>query len=110
MSLPQELVKPIDEIKTPSNKVLVIALFLAIIALYVNSLYDKSQTTKEAKAQARIYEGELNYWKTIARVKDSLYDDCGNKRYEDAKNTNYAVEKRSKLNDSIQTLIKKITR
>ena len=108
MSLPTELIQPISEFKTAAVKVLVIVLILGIMALWGNSLYDKVQDKKTFEDKAEIYKVELDYWKRIATVKDSLYQDCSDKRYKDATNTETSLKYRNNLNDTIKNLIKEI--
>ena len=108
MALPDALIKPIDEFKTAAVKVLVIVLLLGIIALWANLLYDKYDNRKNAEDKAAIYKTELDYWKRIAAINDSLYNDCGDKRYNDAKDSKESIKTRQLLNDTINKLVNKI--
>lgn len=65
MSLPEELKEPIDEIKTPSNRVLVTCLILAIMALSTVIVW-------QYKYGSAYWEGK--YDKKAAEV-DSLRND-----------------------------------
>lgn len=108
MALPDALTKPIDEFKTAAVKVLVIVLLLGIIALWANLLYDKYTARNTAEDKAAIYKVELDYWKRIAAINDSLYNDCGDKRYNDATNSKESIKTRQLLNDTINKLVNKI--
>lgn len=115
MAIPDELLKPIDEIKTPSNKILIMCLVIAVVSLfginiilYRSGQEDKKDAIQEAKEQAKKSSMKSDYWEKMARIKDSLYDDCGGKRLEDARRSDNSVDKRGSLSDSIQKLINKI--
>lgn len=94
MSLPKELVEPIDEIKTPSNKILIIVLILSCISLtsvvaYVSrqQLSDKNKQITELKianermnkyisdrneADNKILKEKILYYDSIINITNSL--------------------------------------
>lgn len=57
IQLPTEITKPLDEIKTPSNRLLVVILILAVIVLFgllINNLNGNSNENKEEKKEEHV--------------------------------------------------------
>lgn len=59
MSLPPELKEPIDDIKTPSNRVLVSCLILAIMALSSVIIWQTKGNNKSCEAKAIYWEDKF---------------------------------------------------
>lgn len=106
MALPKELTKPIDEIKTASNRVLVSCLILAVMSLFglLIALY-RIGNGYRSQGIAKATE-ETIYWREAYRIKDSLYSDCSNKRAEDSKETKEGLKKRIENTIEIKKLVK----
>lgn len=59
MAIPSELIKPIDEIKTPSNKILIICLILAIVFLGTFIVLSVKDTGKNCKSEIAAKDVEI---------------------------------------------------
>ena len=106
MSLPNELKDPIDEIKTASNRVLVICLILAVMSLFglLVALYKVGNGYRKQGIEAAAEE--TIYWREAYRIKDSLYSDCSNKRAGDSKETKEGLDRRNEKTNEIKKLVK----
>jgi len=69
VQLPKEITKNIDEIKTPSNRVLVISLFLAVIILFVLLIRVLSGSNEDNKEELKAERRDKT---RLQRENDSL--------------------------------------
>lgn len=94
MSLPPELKEPIDDIKTPSNRVLVTCLILAVMAL--------------AGVVAWLYKNNNNdarYWKADAIKAHQIIDSLKDDKVKTVTEENKRLKERDKWQDSIKSKI-----
>lgn len=102
MSLPEELIKPIDEIKTASNKVLVICLILAIVFLAGRDFL-KSDSYKDT---IRYERTQKMIFKEDARLKDSALNECGRELLRQAYKHQENANLRTEITENIKQKIK----
>ena len=106
MPLPNELIKPIDEIKTASNRVLVICLILAVVSLYglLIALYKIGNGYRSNGILAA--KEETLYWREAYRIKDSALSECGRESLKQANKRSSNADLRTEITENIKKKIK----
>lgn len=101
--IPPELEKPIDEIKTPSNRILVICLISAISVMGSVIFYSSKGSSKNLQNELTSCQNELKECRNDIKILNQL-------RYDDAvKDALREREKTAKL-DSIINAVKKLSK
>ena len=106
MPLPNELIKPIDEIKTASNRVLVICLILAVVSLsgLLIALYKIGNGYRSNGILAA--KEETLYWREAYRIKDSALSECGRESLKQANKRSSNADLRTEITENIKKKIK----
>ena len=106
MSIPKELNGSIDEIKTASNRVLIICLILAVMSLFglVIVLYRIGNGYRSAGVLAA--KEETIYWREQYRIKDSALSDCGRESLKQANKRSSNADLRTAITENIKKKIK----
>ena len=106
MSIPKELNVPIDEIKTASNRVLVICLILAVMSLFglVIVLYRIGNGYRSNGILAA--KEETLYWREQYRIKDSALSECGRESLDQANKRSGNADLRTEITENIKKKIK----
>lgn len=98
MSLPEELKEQIDDIKTPSNRVLVTCLILAIMALSGWCIWLVKGSNTNCK-------DDVSFWKEKYEKKSSEADSLMNDKIKTVTDENNRLKERDRWQDSIKSKI-----
>ena len=103
----KNLNEQIKEFKSPQSKVLVTALFLAVIALYSKSLYNESETKKKCTNDAEKYERKID-------VRDSIINSMKieevRKSYEERRDFKVLIAQQDSTIDRLQKALNDLKR
>lgn len=80
--LPKEITKNVDEIKTPSNRVLVIVLLIAVSALSTLYLKSVSNRYNDCSEEVKVKDHKIDSMQNVSRVRDDS-DNVREKRQHD---------------------------
>ena len=102
------LLKAIGEVKNPLMRIILIAAVIIITILWRSDVNTKQRLIDSSKERLVEKDKDFIGLKIEKKISDSLYQDCGKQRYEDALQTRQSVDRREKLNDTIKKLVIKI--